>query len=151
VDQHARDVANIDASFKAAALDETVLGCSYPSEVGVFRGVSMLKSVLVAGWLALVAVSAVAKPASDSAATPGQLILYQQTRFAGDYFIIDEPRLKVMTDWNIRSIALHPGEKWRVCAKPRFAEPCMILDQSLPESSVVGINGQIGSAKLIGK
>ena len=111
----------------------------------------MLRYALVAGWLAVAAAPAGAKPALDGGASPGQLILYQQTRFAGDYFTIDEPRLKVMTDWNIRSIAIHPGEKWQVCAKPRFAEPCITLDQSLPDSSVVGINGQIGSAKLIGK
>jgi hypothetical protein len=54
-----------------------------------------------------------------------------------------------MTDWNIRSIAIHPGDKWQVCAKPHFAEPCITLTESLPDSSVVGINGQIGSARIV--
>jgi hypothetical protein len=92
-----------------------------------------------------------AKPANQGSAEAGQLILYQDTRFAGDYYIIDEPRLRVSTDWNIRSIAIHPGEKWQICAKPRFAEPCITLDQSLADASTVGINGQIGSARLAGK
>jgi len=57
--------------------------------------------------------------------------------------------LTVKTDWNIRSISIHAGEKWQICAKPRLQEPCITLDQSLPDASAIGIKGQIGSAKLV--
>jgi len=90
-----------------------------------------------------------AKPQSSGGALSGQLILYDSLNFAGDYYVIDEPRLTVKTDWNIRSIAMHPGEKWQICARPRLQEPCIKLDQSLPDASAVGIKGQIGSAKLV--
>jgi hypothetical protein len=82
-------------------------------------------------------------------AEPGQLILFETSGFNGDDYVISEPRMKVMTDWNIRSIAIHPGDKWQVCAKPRFSEPCITITQSLPDSSVVGITGQIGSARIV--
>ncbi|MFL6857386.1 MAG: beta/gamma crystallin-related protein [Allosphingosinicella sp.] len=79
----------------------------------------------------------------------GQMILYEQKDFNGDTVEIDQPRTTLPRfDWNIRSIAIHAGEKWEVCAKPRFRD-CIVLDRSLPDASVVGITGGIGSARQI--
>ena len=108
-----------------------------------------MKYALVAMLVALSAVSAGAKPKQTGNAQHGELILYENPDFTGDYYIIDEPRLTVKTDWNIRSIAVHDGDKWQICARPRLQEPCITLGQSLPDASAVGIRGQIGSAKLI--
>ena len=99
--------------------------------------------------LAATSAASGAKPQSSGGALSGQLVLYDSVNYAGDYYVIDEPRLTVKTDWNIRSIAMHPGDKWQICAKPRLQEPCITLDQSLPDASTVGIKGQIGSAKLV--
>lgn len=78
---------------------------------------------------------------------PGELILYKQTNFNGEQEVVDTARGTVHTDWNIRSISLHPGERWQICARPRFRDPCIILDRNVPDATVVGIEGQIGSAR----
>jgi len=109
----------------------------------------MRKILIVAVGAALASASATAKHGQSSSAEPGQLILYEMNGFAGDYYVVDEPRLTMKTDWNIHSIAVHSGDKWQVCAKPRFGEPCLTLTDSVADSSVIGINGQIGSARLI--
>src|SRR6476619_1749988 len=108
----------------------------------------MMKYAFFAIFAAMSAVTG-AKPQSNGGALSGQLILYDTQNFAGDQYVLDEPRLTVKTDWNIRSISIHAGEKWRICAKPRLQEPCITLDQSLPDASAIGIKGQIGSAKLV--
>jgi hypothetical protein len=108
-----------------------------------------MKYALIAAIVGIAAVPGAAKPHQTGNAQHGELILYENPDFTGDYYIIDEPRLTVRTDWNIRSIAIHDGDKWQVCAKPRLQEPCITLGQSLPDASVVGIRGQIGSAKLM--
>ena len=77
----------------------------------------------------------------------GELTLFQQTNFNGEDWVIDTPSSVVHTDWNIRSIAVHPGDRWQICARPRFRDPCIILTRSVPDAAVIGVEGQIGSAR----
>jgi hypothetical protein len=81
-------------------------------------------------------------------ANPGELILHEMTGFQGDHYTIDSDRTAIQTDWNIRSISIHGGERWEICAKPRFRD-CIELNQSLPDASAIGVTGQIGSARRI--
>ena len=76
----------------------------------------------------------------------GRLTLYEMKNYSGDTWEIDHPAGTVHTDWPIRSITIHPGDRWEICARPRFRD-CITLDRSLPDASVVGIEGQIGSAR----
>jgi len=100
----------------------------------------------------LVAAPAVAiqQPASRQAAPPhtnaGELTLYEMTNYNGDAMTIDAPRPTVHTDWNIRAISVHPGDSWQICARARFRD-CITLNRSVNDASMIGIEGQIGSAR----
>jgi hypothetical protein len=103
--------------------------------------------------LALAAASsvAVAQPAANAPAIPhtvhNELTLYQMTGYNGDDWVVEESQSTVHTDWNIRSILVHPGDRWQICARTRFRDPCIILSRSVPDASQIGIEGQIGSAR----
>jgi hypothetical protein len=108
-----------------------------------------MKILAAAALTALaVAAPALAKEKVRTGAAAGELILYQQTDFAGDYYSVDTNRTTIQTDWNIRSIAIKDGEKWQICAKPRFRD-CIDLTQSVTDASAIGVNGQIGSIRKV--
>ena len=98
---------------------------------------------------ALLATGASAADKKESPARQGELILYQETNYNGDNYTVDRDNTFIHTDWNIRSIALYPGEKWQVCNKPRFQGDCLILTDNLPDASTMGINGQVPSARRV--
>lgn len=108
----------------------------------------MRKNLTLASLLALAAAPTLAQHPQSSQAMPGELILHQMTNYNGDYFTIDSDQTSVQTEWNIRSISIHEGERWQICARTRYRD-CIELSQSLPDASTVGINGQIGSARRI--
>jgi Beta/Gamma crystallin len=76
----------------------------------------------------------------------GQLTLYEEPNYNGDSFMIDESASRVHTDWNIRSVSVHPGDRWQICARPRFRD-CIVLNRSVHDATMIGIQGQIGSAR----
>ena len=78
----------------------------------------------------------------------GEMMLYQETNYNGDSYTVDGPSSTVRTDWNIRSLTIHPGDRWQICARSRFRDPCIILDRSVHDASLIGVDGQIGSARL---
>src|SRR5688572_1598758 len=77
----------------------------------------------------------------------GELTLYEQTSFNGDTWVVDGPSTTVHTDWDIRSVSIHPGDRWQICARARFREPCIVLDRSVHDAALIGVEGQIGSAR----
>lgn len=77
----------------------------------------------------------------------GELTLYEMTNYNGDSFVVDGPSTRVQTDWNIRSLSIHPGDRWQICARPRFRDPCIVLDRSVHDATLIGVEGQIGSAR----
>ena len=77
----------------------------------------------------------------------GELILYKEKNFNGEQRIVNESSSVVRTNWNIRSLSLHPGDRWQICARPRFREPCIILTRNVGDATMIGIEGQIGSAR----
>ena len=78
---------------------------------------------------------------------PRELVLFQYVNYGGDGYPIEQPRASVRTEWNIRSVGVHPGDRWQICARTRFRDPCIILDRSVPDATIIGIEGQIGSAR----
>jgi hypothetical protein len=109
---------------------------------------SYLRAALLAAFVVAAPALAKEKPQRSSIAMEGQLIVYQMTGFNGDYYEIEQDRTTVQTEWPIRSISIHPGDKWQICAKPRFRD-CVELNQSLPDASAIGIQDQIGSVRLV--
>ncbi|MBX3562884.1 MAG: hypothetical protein KF780_13850 [Sphingomonas sp.] len=77
----------------------------------------------------------------------GELTLYAMTNYNGSTWTIDSASRNVRTDWNIRSIAVHPGDRWEICARSSFRSPCIVLDRSVADSALIGVEGQIGSAR----
>jgi hypothetical protein len=110
--------------------------------------ISMTAALLLAGSAALAAPPA-APVTSPSQAIAGEMILYEQTNYNGDSYSIDRDRPSVTTKWNIRSIAIHPGEKWQICVKPRYQGECIVLPRSVNDAKLIGVLGQIGSTKLV--
>jgi hypothetical protein len=44
-------------------------------------------------------------------------------------------------------VTIHPGDRWQICARARFRDPCIVLDRSVHDASLIGVEGQIGSAR----
>jgi hypothetical protein len=90
-------------------------------------------------------------PAARGAAAqtlPGRLTLYNQTGYNGEDMEIDGARRILRWDYHPRSIGIHPGERWEICARPRFEE-CIVLDRSVPDAELIGIpaGSDIGSIR----
>jgi hypothetical protein len=108
-------------------------------------------ALALAGLAAMPALAAIEQGQTKQVAMPrtvaGRMTLFEMVNYSGDTVEIDQPRTTVHTDWNIRSLTIHPGDRWEICARPRFRD-CIILDRSVPDASAIGIQGQIGSARL---
>ena len=113
----------------------------------------MTKLMILAGVVALVAVPAFATQQTSQKAQrlaptqPGQMMLFEALNYGGDSYVIDQARTNVRTSWNIRSVGIHPGERWQICARSRYRDPCIVLDRSVHDASLIGVEGQIGSAR----
>ena len=108
---------------------------------------SYARAAMLAAMILAAPAVAKEKPKA-SPAIEGELVIYEMTGFNGDYYRIQQDRTTVQTEWPIRSIAMHPNDKWEICARPRYRD-CIQLGQSLPDASAVGITDQIGSARLV--
>jgi hypothetical protein len=109
--------------------------------------------------LALAALTALAgmplaamQGAAPKAGTPhtvhSELTVYQEPSFNGQWETLETPSSTVHTDWPIRSLAVHPGDSWQICARTRFRDPCITLNRSVADARMIGIENQIGSARL---
>lgn len=90
---------------------------------------------------------------SGATATPprtvhSELLLFRDTNYNGEQWVVEDPSSRVRTDWPIRSLAIHPGDRWQICARARFRDPCIVLDRSVHDATLIGIDDQIGSARL---
>jgi len=114
-----------------------------------------MKKIILALTLAALSgmpVAAMQQGAAPKAGTPhtvhSELTVYQEVSYNGQWRTLETPSSTARTDWPIRSIAVHSGDSWQICARPRFREPCIILNRSVPNASLIGIDNQIGSARL---
>ena len=113
-----------------------------------------MKKVIFAltGIAGIAAMPLVAQPAQQGVdlrmhSVHGELVLYKEANYNGEQHIVNEAASTVHTDWNIRSLSVHPGDRWQICARPRFHDPCIILTRNVPDATMIGIEGQIGSAR----
>ena len=117
----------------------------------------MNKTLIALGAAAVAAMPALATgqsatkqsaPVQPPRTVHGELVLYEMTNYNGDNHTVDGPSSRVQTEWNIRSLTIHPGDRWQICARPRFRDPCIVLDRSVHDATLIGVEGQIGSARL---
>ena len=98
-----------------------------------------------------IALAAVAAPAEamqrDVTSDPGTLTFYQLKNYSGDDFEIDSPRRQLRIGWVAYSIAVPRGERWQICNRPHFREPCVVIDRSIPDTNAIGAAGEIASAR----
>ena len=113
-----------------------------------------MKKVIFAltGFAGIAAMPLFAQPGASGVDTKmhsvhGELVLYKEANYNGEQMIVNEASSTVHTDWNIRSLSVHPGDRWQICARPRFHDPCIILTRNVPDATMIGIEGQIGSAR----
>lgn len=106
----------------------------------------MMVGLALAGLAAMPALASADQNVAMPRTVAGRLTLYEMKNYSGDTWEIDTPQTTVHTDWPIRSITVHPGDRWEICARPRFRD-CITLDRSVPDASAIGIQGQIGSAR----
>ena len=112
----------------------------------------MILLAIPAAGLAIPA--AAAQPAAPAAQArhpdvdQGSLMVYNQVNYNGREYEVDAPKRIFRWDYHPRSIAIHPGDRWQICAQPRFAE-CIILDRSVPDTTLIGIpaGGDFGSVR----
>ena len=108
---------------------------------------NQMRMIVTAAMIAMLAAApAVAKKEKRAGAQPGELILHEMTDYNGDYYSIDQERSSVRTEWKIRSISIHEGDSWEICARPRFRD-CITLSQSIADASLIGVQDQIGSVR----
>ena len=111
----------------------------------------MMVTLALAGLATMPALAMAEQDQTKQVAMPrtvqGRLTLYEMRDYSGDSWEIDRQSGTVHTDWPIRSITVHPGDSWQICARPRYRD-CITLNRSLTDASAVGIENQIGSARL---
>lgn len=78
---------------------------------------------------------------------PGRIMLYEAKNYSGNAYEVDRERRTLRTGWNVYSVSIYPGERWQLCNRMRFQEPCIILDRSVPDMSAIGAAGEIGSIR----
>ena len=111
----------------------------------------LLSATILAASVAAPVLAMQAPAEERRAASPrtlrGELTLYQMTNYNGATWTVDSASRNVRTDWDIRSIAVHPGDRWEICARSSFRSPCIILDRSVADATLIGVDSQIGSAR----
>lgn len=89
--------------------------------------------------------------ASKGVARPGMLVLYSEPNFNGETYEFEKARVQVPMEWNVRSIAVAPGETWELCEKARYKGTCATIDKSVGDASEAGVTGMIGSLRVAAK
>jgi hypothetical protein len=99
-------------------------------------------AALAAATLALPASAMQTPTPAPTRAAPdviaGRMMIYNQINYNGEEYEVDAAKRMFEWDYHPRSIAIHPGDRWQICARPRFAE-CIVLDRSIPDTTLIGI------------
>jgi hypothetical protein len=109
----------------------------------------LIAAIAAAALAALPAQAGAKKENKGVASTAGVIVFYDGLNYGGQAFGVDSKRMEIDVGFNIKSIGIHEGEKWRICAKSRLREPCLVLTGSVPDASTLGIYGGIGSLEPI--
>ena len=104
---------------------------------------------LAAALLATAGAGVAADKPKPSPAKPGQMLLFERANYNGDQYVVDKDNGYISTDWNVGSIAIYPGEKWQICNRFKYKGDCLTLTDSYPDSSTIGVMGQVPSARRV--
>jgi hypothetical protein len=111
----------------------------------------MKKMVMAAAALAvLVSTPVAAKDPAKLQTYPNELNFYRDTNYNGDDYLVRRANSELVLDWLVRSIGVNPGDTWEICPMTHYRD-CMTITQSIPDTSALGINAPIQSARLVKK
>jgi hypothetical protein len=109
---------------------------------------TMRKTVMAAAALAVFASTpGAAKDPAKLQTYPNELNIYRDKNYSGDDYLVRRANSELVLDWNIGSFGVNPGDSWEICAMTHYRN-CIIISDSIPDASAIGITGQIGSARL---
>ena len=98
---------------------------------------------------AMIGAAALLLLSAASRAGTGELILFEKAGFNGDIYGIDRARPSIDLYWTVGSIAVHSGEKWQVCALPRYQGRCAILSDDVRDVAEAGMSDRVFSARPV--
>jgi hypothetical protein len=90
-----------------------------------------------------------APPPPGAHDTAGELVLYGALDFSGQSQRVTGAQASLSTPFAIRSLSIHPGDRWQICANPGFRPPCTTVQRPIANASIIGVTGQIGSIRLL--
>jgi uncharacterized protein (DUF2237 family) len=79
----------------------------------------------------------------------GVLILYGTANFSGQSQRITGAQASLSTPFAIRSLSIHPGDRWQICANRNFQGPCTTVTRPIQDATIIGVTGQVGSIRLV--
>lgn len=99
-----------------------------------------MKFLAAAAIFALVPAAIVSAQDAPKAKTEkGTMSLFKGQKFTGEAYVVDSARSSLMLEYLVGSIAVHPGEKWEVCDKPRFKGVCTLVEADMANLGTVTI------------
>ncbi|NJS13822.1 MAG: beta/gamma crystallin family protein [Sphingopyxis sp.] len=98
-----------------------------------------IAAIAAAALLPAALVSAQGAPPTKSKTEANTLRLFKGQTFGGEMYDVDRARPSLQLEMTVGSIAVHPGEKWEVCDKPRFKGTCNIVDADMANMGTVAI------------
>ena len=108
----------------------------------------MRKTVMAAAALAVLASTpGAAKDPAKLQTYPNELNIYRDKNYSGDDYLVRRANSELVLDWNIGSLGVNPGDSWEICAMTHYRN-CITISESIPDTSTIGLTGQIGSARL---
>ena len=90
-----------------------------------------------------------APPPPGAHDTAGELVLYGALDFSGQSQRVTGAQASLSTPFAIRSLSIHPGDRWQICANRNFQAPCTTVTRPIGDASIIGVTGQIGSIRLL--
>jgi hypothetical protein len=116
----------------------------------------MKKIILTLALAGLATSPLLAEPRGRAVAPPpgahdvaGELVLYGAHGFSGQSQRVTGERPNLSTPFAIRSLSIHPGDRWQICANQNFRPPCTTVTRPLANASIIGVTGQVGSIRLL--
>jgi hypothetical protein len=105
---------------------------------GVYSTMKTITAALAIALLTTGYASAQTTPAK-ARTDPQTLRLFKGQNFTGESYLVEKARPSLQLEMSVGSMAIHPGEKWEVCDKPRFKGNCNIIDADMNNMGEVAI------------
>jgi len=106
--------------------------------------------VFVASAIIAMPASAMQKKNADGTPSinPGELVFYEMPNYNGESYMVKKTRPLLELEWNVASIAVHPGDSWQICQKPRYQGTCITFTEGATNLGRVPIKSARPSSEV---